>query len=48
VARRGARNSDWAERFRKSDLEVLTDSDVRAALAAREIALISAKDVSTA
>jgi len=48
IARPDAGNVDWAERYRKSDLEVLTDSDVRAAIEARGIALVSAKDVAAA
>lgn len=45
IARPDAHNVDWAERFRKSDLEVLTDPDVRAAIDARGIALVSVADL---
>lgn len=41
-----AGNADWAERFRKSDLDVLTDPDVRSAIDARGIALVSVADLS--
>lgn len=45
MARLDAENADWAERFRKSDLAVLIDPDIRAALDVRGVALVSAKDV---
>ncbi len=45
LARPDAGNVDWAERFRRSDLEVLTDPDVRAAVEARGIELISVADL---
>jgi predicted glycoside hydrolase/deacetylase ChbG (UPF0249 family) len=45
LTRPGARNADWAERFRKSDLEALTDPDVKAAIEARGIALVSVADL---
>lgn len=48
MVRPEAENADWAERFRKSDLSVLIDPDVRAALEARDVALVTAKDVTDA
>jgi hypothetical protein len=45
IARPDARNVDWAERFRKSDLEVLTDPAVRNAIEARGIELVSVADL---
>lgn len=41
LARPGAENADWAERYRKSDLAVLTDRDVRDAIETRGIELVS-------
>lgn len=48
LTRPDADNVDWAERFRKSDLEVLTDPDVRAAVETRGIALVSVADLAQA
>jgi len=45
IARPDATNVDWAERFRASDLSVLTDPDVRAAIEGRGIALVSVRDL---
>lgn len=47
IARPDAHNVDWTERFRTSDLAVLTDPDVRAAVDARGIALVSVGDLAT-
>ena len=41
IARADAGNIDWAERFRKSDLEALTDPAVRDVIETRGIALVS-------
>jgi hypothetical protein len=45
VARADAPNADWAERFRRSDLEVLTDPEVRRAVEARGIVLLSVAEL---
>jgi chitin disaccharide deacetylase len=45
IARADAGNIDWAQRFRKSDLETLTDPAVRDAIDARGIALVSVADL---
>ncbi len=45
IARPDADNVVWAERYRVSDLAVLTDPEVRAAIEARGIALVSAEDL---
>ncbi len=45
IARPDADNFVWAERYRVSDLAVLTDPEVRAAIDARGIQLVSADEV---
>lgn len=47
LSRPDAGNADWAERFRRSDLEVLTDPEVRSAVESRGIALVSVADLGT-
>jgi hypothetical protein len=47
IARSDARNVDWAERFRRSDLEVLTDPDVCAEIQAHGIELVCVADLAT-
>ncbi|HEX7036603.1 MAG TPA: ChbG/HpnK family deacetylase [Pseudomonadales bacterium] len=48
ITRPDAANADWAERFRRSDLAVLTDPEVRAAIDARGIRLVSVADLAAA
>lgn len=45
IAKPDAQNADWADRFRVSDLEVLTDPDIRAAIEGRGIELVSVADL---